>query len=330
MAAHKSCRLCLSPLGSACIDLFDDKQRPHIVTDKLRQFVNLQVNSYEKLPFKVCQNCVVNLDFCIQFVDRIRRIDQLIRTEPTSDLSKFQAELTSHYPYLYGSLSGNQDKNPQTVPFNPGAFFGPTSDTSNSSSGSKKVRKILPKKKDEKMSSAAVKTHVQNGQYMIPVTVMTPCKNCNVMIKAASVQDIQNHACSSKEKSVNCVVDGCRKKFFTQYTLRYHLKFYHKMGQIKICSAKKDDNSQVVNQSSTTTATSPSSTSSSVNVDSAKYVCSWPNCTKAYRLKGYLDQHYRVHTGEKPFSCNNCSRGFSRILDLKKHQLLKVCTLNSK
>lgn len=308
------CRCCLNPgleESGSSIDLFDDKQRPHIVTEKLRQFVNIPVFSDEqKLPFKVCQNCVVNLDFCIQFVDRIRRIDQCLRNQ--TEIDSLQSELTSHYPYLYGS-NEVQNKNPQTVPFQRGVFFGKTSIEKKN-----KNRKILPKKNPQP-NPAQVKTHVQNGQYMIPVTVMTPCKNCNLMIKAASVQDLQNHVCSSKEKRITCAIENCNKKFFTQVTLRYHLKHYHKMGQQSAAvtkKAKKDD-------------ADPTKVGHTDD-DKAKYVCSWPNCNKAYQLKNYLDQHHRTHTGERPFSCNNCSRGFLRILDLKKHQLLKVCTLNSK
>ena len=63
---------------------------------------------------------------------------------------------------------------------------------------------------------------------------------------------------------------------------------------------------------------------------SRQFVCSWPNCSKSYRTKSYLIEHRRIHTGDRPFTCSNCSRGFSRVTDVKKHQLLKVCHLNSK
>ena len=82
----KWCRLCMSalndPLDTASVSLFDEKDNnQHIVVDKLRQFVNLTVEPFDKLPQKVCQNCVVNLDFCIQFVDRCRRISHLVQNE---------------------------------------------------------------------------------------------------------------------------------------------------------------------------------------------------------------------------------------------------------
>jgi hypothetical protein len=256
---------------STSVTLFDKQQAsPHIVVEKLKQFVNLTVDPYDRLPPKVCQSCVVNLDFCIQFVDRCRRVANLmqIQTDNPMDMETIHTELNSHYPYLYSSSSPHtSDRNPQSVPFPHGFFFGQTTLQNQASQHSfpnstvkvnkspKNVqRKILPKqnmktqedssvscsdqKKVEKptgnnsvMTSNNVKTQIHNGQYMIPVTLMTPCKTCNAMITASKVQDIQNHTCSSERKKVRCTVVGCDKKLFTQITLRYHMNHYHKVSQ---------------------------------------------------------------------------------------------------
>jgi len=381
--------------ADTAVTLFDkEQQQPHIVVQKLKQFVNLSVDPFDRLPSKVCQSCVVNLDFCIQFVDRCRRVTNLMQIQIGEEgagdkmqMGTIQSELNSHYPYLYGSnhsVPTNQDRNPQSVPFPHGSFFGPTQTqvVQNSSAKSTEdalsvaqinntnkrcIRKILPKhlQQDSILSNSSsncsekkiavsaatgglttnpttavsnLKTHVHNGQYMIPVTLMTPCKTCNAMITASNVQDIQNHTCPKKGKKVLCTVDGCNKKFFTQVTLRYHMKHYHKLCQSSsskqtsnLVKVKSDDGITIntttqiidryVNKPEEKTAESPSS---------HKFVCSWPNCSKSYRAKSYLVEHRRTHTGDRPFTCSNCSRGFSRILDVKKHQLLKVCHLNSK
>ena len=110
--------------------MFDQNDRPHLVVDKLRQFVNLNIHPQDKnyCSNRVCRSCVMNLDFCIQYVDRCRRINELMLQGENPD--NIVATVTSHYPYLYKSdmamMSAapmSQNENPQTVPFQMGQFF---------------------------------------------------------------------------------------------------------------------------------------------------------------------------------------------------------------
>ena len=147
LSEEERCRLCLSTSANASpsqssssknfVNLFDQNDRPHLVVDKLRQFVNLNIHPQDKnyCSNRVCRSCVMNLDFCIQYVDRCRRVNELMLQGENPD--NIVATVTSHYPYLYKSsdniMSNNmpgacQNENPQTVPFQMGQFFGPTPD----------------------------------------------------------------------------------------------------------------------------------------------------------------------------------------------------------
>ncbi|GAA5866370.1 hypothetical protein JCM8547_000756 [Rhodosporidiobolus lusitaniae] len=50
-----------------------------------------------------------------------------------------------------------------------------------------------------------------------------------------------------------------------------------------------------------------------------RYLCTWPGCGKAYTRPVRLEEHQRVHTGERPFACSQCSSTFARDSHLKAH-----------
>lgn len=54
--------------------------------------------------------------------------------------------------------------------------------------------------------------------------------------------------------------------------------------------------------------------------DSNLFCCPWPCCERVFSRFYNLRSHYRIHSGEKPFSCEFCDLSFARNHDLKRHE----------
>lgn len=42
-------------------------------------------------------------------------------------------------------------------------------------------------------------------------------------------------------------------------------------------------------------------------------VLACPDCSKAFSCQSLLERHARVHSGERPFTCNVCLKSFSQV-----------------
>lgn len=133
------CRLCATNTrADQLLKLYNDKDdgngKREFKTEtshatRIRTFLNFSMASDDRLPKKVCVQCVTNLDYCIQFVDRARRVESLLQRGLDVDYVAREADYRYTYlfpsPYSSGHYSNHHEHDGHSSP-----YFGHTPSTS--------------------------------------------------------------------------------------------------------------------------------------------------------------------------------------------------------
>ncbi|XP_056131120.1 zinc finger protein 37-like [Lampris incognitus] len=119
---------------------------------------------------------------------------------------------------------------------------------------------------------------------------------------------IKGSYCSDTEKrTINHCCHICNKVFNKKLVLDWHLKTHGIYREKFDCKICGQHNH----------CQSQLQNHMRVHTGERPYPCQY--CKKCFKLKGDLTNHIRIHTGEMPFSCYVCQRSFKRSSSMKRH-----------